>query len=406
MGAQSDTIKGEGGFKNKSKDENIAPVGHRQGPVGLGKGNFHYRFFITYRISEPVIYEYNGRGETDFAQTLTYPQGNRNYYRKGDILFPIERSMNDLRKYYPSLYPKGQEKSLLENLCDSEILGASPDIKTALVIWSIEPTKGSPGYGLVHFKPVIFFGESIAVLYDEREKTFDLQLLNIAYGEYPYLVAMRSWLPIIRFVSEVMIMVITGMAKSAISKSASVFIIENASVKACTKLALKQALKAGLKAIRNNIPKASLASTKAFIIEFIKQISSDKQEESLRQIAEKNKNIDYKAFSSAIKSGINAFVMTFLQESFGEMISSIAEKTGLKNSIKEFLTQELMKLETEFAQTFLTAYLNAINDAHRGKTAKPGKMELANSLQTECPKWFEAKTKDILGRLFDKLGSK
>lgn len=389
--------------QKKPVDENIAPVGHRQGPFGLGKRNFYYRFFITYRMAEPVMYEYNGKGETDFAYNLTFPhpKEKRNYYKVGDLMFPKDMKMNDLGKRFQKTFGKKEEdKSVFENLADSELLGSSPDIKVALEIYSIDPVKSmtTPGYGVVTFIPVIFFSDKFIAIKDEPFPRFTIEDLNNEIALYPHQIAMYEILPYLRFVQDVIIWVVSGSVKSAISKAGAAYIIEQGVLKPLTAIAAKQLFKNMLIASLKNIGSAILAGSLAFVLEFTKALGEDKKEETMRSIAEK-KQYDYKAVDNAIKAGIKGFVATFIENLLGKLIKKTAKDMGYLKEGEEKLSIKLIEaftaLKSEIIQNIIQAYINANNDVKRGKSSTP---QLNESLKSEFKKWFGEKTPVIIGK--------
>ncbi len=375
-----------------------APAGHRQGPVGLGSsGNFYYRFFITFRRSEPVFYEYTGgkdyKGNDTFSTKLTWPQKNRNYYKKGDIILFHSISQKWIPRAFPTLARKTGKKSFLENIIDSEILGLSPDYKAAQVVTSIKPVVGKPGYGIVETKPILFFGETSVFLADEEPRTYNVQLLTNCRVTGKLSNTLNSIVPFLVFTSEVMMMVLTGAAKAAATKAASTFIIRKAAIHAVTHVAKKQALKAFLKTSAVAIAKGSLA----FGIAFVKA-TGDKQEEALREAAG-GKKVDYKVIRNAVRAGSEAFAATVINEFFGGLIGA-----GKITPAKEYIAKKITALFTTdtVIGVLIQSYRKAALDHERKRigTKKQAGINMGKEMKGFFMKNVKGILKDVVGTFF------
>ena len=354
----------------------VPPKGHRQGPVGLR--SFHRKGFITFRLCKPVIYEIglDSRDKRVFASTLKWKVKGRNYYRVGDVIFISPVSQKMLPKMYPTLASKDKQKSWIQVLVDSEFFGPSPEILVGQSIWSISPFVGHPGYGIVTTKPVLFFGKTAVVLSDEAGCHYTTETFNDQYAITALAKSLSNIVPVLVFTAEVMQAVLTGAAKSAISavtsRSVAVYVAKKGALSAATDLAKKQAARALLKAAAKNLALATAKASLAFATAFLKQLSTDAQEEAIRKKAARNEKIDYKLFKAAIQAGTVAFVTTLISECFGSMVS----KLGLETALKEFLVKKLIALiTTDSAGVLIKAYQKAALDRERNKAAyKPSYM--------------------------------
>jgi len=375
------------------------PAGHRQGPVGLGTSHF-YRCFITYRLCEPVIYEY--KGGHGFASTLNWPQAGRNYYRKGDIILYNKVSQKWLPRIYPTLARKSGGKTWLEALIDSEIFGPSPDVKTAQAITGISPVLGRPGQGTVTTKPVIFFGKSSVLLTDETGNRYTTRQLSDTYVHIKLAASLSSITPLIVATMEAVQMVLTGALKASVSRGAAVYIARKGALKAATTMAEKQVVKSVAKAMLEKVAVASAKGAQAFVVAFLKEAVSNGAEEKLRKKARPDQKVDYKVLQTAISSGSIAFALTFVEECLGGVVGSFARQAGLDNTIREYISKKLTALfTTQALGVLINAYRKAVLDRERKRTGKDkqAQMEMAKELGS----WFAGQMKGIVKDLAESL---
>jgi hypothetical protein len=354
---------------------------HRQGPVdimSINGGSFVYKFYITYRINEPVIYETN-LSTGGFAYKLTWKVGPRvrNYYRKGDIILYGQAKQKWLQRMFPTLRPKSRNKSLLQWIIDSEALGPSPLAKYAFVIWNIRPVCGSPGYGVIYLKPILFFGDSAVLLLDEENKRYTTRDFNANYPLYKSAKNMKSMLPYIHAALAIVQAWASGGTKQIATESVSFFVVKKGAVKAATILAEKQLKRALLKKMAKEIFKANIAATTAFVMEFLKKITVQ-QEELLRKMADKTAHVDYHVFNSALKWAIQAYVITFINACLGATISSFAKQSGLENSLKEYFAKKLLTSMNDIVNALVTAYRKSAEEKSR---LSPGDKPSKNAAQ-------------------------
>ena len=368
------------------------PTGYRQGPVGLGTTHF-YRFFITYRLCQPVIYEYTGG--SNFSPKLTWPQRNRNYYRVGDIIFFNSVSQRFLPRIYPTLARKEEDKTVLDWIIETEIFGPSPDITTAQVIESITPSNGSPGKGMVKTKPILFFGKTPVLLAEEEGNRYNIRTLSDTFVHIKLAASLNNILPFIQIVMEVIQMVMTGLLKTAVSRGIAVYILRKQALHAATDLAKKQAAKSVAKMMLKNVASATATATTAFVLAFLKDASSSNAEMLLRNKAAPDRKTDYKILENAIKAGAIAFSLKFFDECLGATLSSLARQSGFEKTAKEYIIKKLVALiTTEPTGVLLKAYRNAVLDRERQRTGKSpqAQMEMAKELKS----WFTGQMKSIL----------
>ncbi len=371
------------------------PAGHRQGPVGLGSSH-HNSFFVTFRRCEPVFYQYRGerdyKGNFTFTSKLTWPQKNRNYYRKGDIIFRKTISQKEIPKVFKTLAQKAGNKSLFENIIDSEFFGPSPDYQTGQVITKIIPTVGRPGQGIVKTKPILFFGKTGVFLADEEGYKKNVQQLSDAKVWVKFSNDLNTIVPFLVFTSEVMVMVLTGAAKAAASKAVSTFVVRKAAIEAVTHVAKRQALKAFMKKSGEAIAKASLAFGVAFI-----KASGDRQEEAIRAAA--GKKVDYKVFRNATKAGAEAFAATIINEFLGGLIGAAQISPA-----KEYISKKITALFTTDITigVLMQSYRKAALDRERkrvGSKQKAG-VDMGKEMTTFFINNVKGILKDVVGKFF------
>lgn len=372
--------------------ESRGPVGHKQGPVGLGSTHF-YKVFITYRLSQPVIYEW--KGGHNFASKLTWPQKGRNYYRKADIILFNKVSQKWLPRIYPTLARKNGEKTFLEHLLDSEIFGPSPEVKTAQTITGIYPTRGNPGWGYITTKPVLFFGKTSVLLSDEQGNRYSTAQLSDTYAHIKLSESLSHITPLIVATMEIVQIVLTGAVKAAASRGMAVYIARKGALKAATDMAEKQVTKALIKSMLKNIGLASAKGTSAFVLAFLKEAANSGAEEKLRKQAESSQTIDYNVLKTAIASGGFAFSLTFVDECMGSLIGSFARQSGVDKTAREYISKKLIGLiTTQPAGVLINAYRKAVLDKERRRTGNDKKAE--NYMTKELGGWFAGQMKGLL----------
>jgi hypothetical protein len=389
-----------GGDRPTTANWSRAPALHRQGPVGLGTSDFYYRFFITYRNNEPVIYEY--RGGNDFSPTLEYPQKdpqfkklNRNYYRKGDMIFICSVDQKSLARRFPTLARKDGDKTFLEKLIESEILGPVSSYVVAQKIVKIEPVLGKPGYGIVYTKPVIFYGKTAVDLSDERESSFSVMQMTHELPFTKLAVSLNSILPLIYFTMEVLQMVMTGVAKAAVSRGMAVYVARQGALHLAAGVAKKEAGKAVLKAMLSNGLAASSKATLEFVKVFLKKAGEADVEEKLRKQTSAKEKVDYHALSNAIKDASIAFSVKFVDECLGSLVGSMARQLGVDKALKEYISKKIISLvTTEPTNAAIGAYRKAVLEKERKQLGN--KAAAAQSMANELTNWFWNYLKGLL----------